>query len=184
MEPTPGNDQDKDQLPRHIKPRLSITQLEYMQDRVIYKMQLYDALADEQKWRYRTTSLISIILAPAVPVLINLGVDTIYPTILSLIVTIMVSVEKLFHFREHWRHYDEMAAFLRSEQLQFQTRAGEYAKRAAPQPAEAGPSEAEQKAQPDADGDAFQHFVTRIEQAISNERRETIEMRTTERSAA
>jgi hypothetical protein len=111
---------------------------------------------------YLATSLVGIVVAASVPAAINLGFDPVVPTILSLIVTILVSAEKLFHFREHWRNYDEMAAFLRSEQLQFQTGSSDYKDK-------------------DQDGDkAFCRLVTRVEQAISSERKDTIEMRTQE----
>ena len=157
---------DCDGQESHIKPKLKITPEEYMKDRVVYKINVYDELSKQQKRLYQVTSLVGIVLAASVPVIINLDkFDQRVPTVLSLIVTILVSMEKLFHFREHWRNYDEMAAFLRSEQLQFQTRAGEYKER-------------------DQDSDkAFDLFVTRIEQAISNERKDTIEMRTTETNA-
>ena len=157
---------DCDGQESHIKPKLKITPEEYMKDRVVYKINIYDELSKQQKRLYQATSLVGIVLAASVPVIINLDkFDQRVPTVLSLIVTILVSMEKLFHFREHWRNYDEMAAFLRSEQLQFQTRAGEYKEK-------------------DREGDkAFDLFVTRIEQAISNERKDTIEMRTTETNA-
>lgn len=165
MEATQVSTQENGKPGSHIKPQLSITPEEYMHDRVIYKMQVYDRLSKQQKLLYQTTSLVGIILAASVPVLINLGVDSIVPTVLSLIVTILVSVEKLFHFREHWRNYDEMAAFLRSEQLKFQTKAGEYARK------------------DDNSDPSFQKFVTRTERAIIDERKETIEMRTREDAA-
>lgn len=133
-----------------------------MKYRVVRKINVYDKLSKQQKFRYQVTSLFGIVLAASVPVSINLCDDPLVPTILSLIVTILISMEKLFHFREHWRNYDEMAAFLRSEQLQFQTGAGEY----------------EDKDK------AFSHFVTRVEQAISSERKDTIEMRTSEDNTA
>lgn len=58
-----------------------------------------------------------------------------------------------------------MAAFLRSEQLKFQTRAGEYARK------------------DDNSDPSFQKFVARTERAIIDERKETIEMRTREDTA-
>ena len=146
----------------HIKPTLSVTPDEYMKDRVVYKIELYAKLSKQQKLWYQLTSIIGIICAASVPVLINLGVNVALPTILSLAVTILVSFEKLFHFREHWRNYDAIAAFLRSEQLQFQTGAGVYKEKAS---------------KPD---DAFRLFVRRIEGGVKDERNDTIEMRTRE----
>jgi hypothetical protein len=146
----------------HIKPQLSISAEEYMKDRVVYKMDRYTRKSEQQKFWYQLTSIIAIVCSASVPVLINLGVPSIVPTVLSLIVTILVALEKLFHFREHWRNYDAIAAFLRSEQLQFQTLSGPYAEKGS------GPKE------------AFQIFVKKIEEGIKEERNDTIEMRTRE----
>lgn len=158
--------ENHDREDSHIKPQLAITPEEYMKDRVVYKICVYDQLSQQQKWLYLATSFAGIVLAASVPVLINLDFEPFVPTIISLIVTILVSIEKLFHFREHWRNYDEMAAFLRSEQVQFQTGAGAYQDK-------------------DQDKDrAFYRFVTRVEQAISNERKDTIGMRTRESDAS
>jgi hypothetical protein len=146
----------------HIKSVLSISPEEYMKDRVVYKIDVYTKKSEQHKSWYQLTSVLGIILASSVPVLINLDVNVIVPTVLSLVVTILVSLEKLFHFREHWRNYDAIAAFLRSEQLQYQTLSGVYKEKAG------NP------------GDAFQAFVRRIEEGIKDERNDTIEMRTRE----
>jgi len=146
----------------HIKPQLSISAEDYMKDRVVYKINLYAKKSAQQKFWYQLTSVLGIICAASVPVLINLGVGVTVPTLLSLVVTILVSLEKVFHFREHWRNYDAIAAFLRSEQLQFQTVSGVYKEKA-------GKPE-----------EAFRLFVRRIEEGIKEERNDTIEMRTRE----
>ena len=148
----------------HIKPELSVTSKEFMQDRVIYKMNAYTRLSSQYKLWYQLSSVVGIVCAATVPVLINLGSNTVVPTILSLIVTILLSLEKLFHFREHWRNYDAIAALLRSEQLQFQTKAGPY------------------RDKKDSE-EAFRLFVGRIEEAIKDERSDTITMRTKEMSS-
>jgi len=155
-------DQEKSSLETsHIKPTVSITPDEYMKDRVVYKINLYDKLSKRQKFWYQLTSVSGVVGAASVPVLINLGVNTALPTFLSLAVTILVSLEKLYHFREHWRNYDGIAAFLRSEQLQFQTLAGVYTETCKPD-------------------DAFRLFVKRVEGGVKDERNDTIEMRTRE----
>jgi hypothetical protein len=144
----------------HIKPDLRINPDQYMQDRVIYKMNEYVRASNRHKWWYRVTSAVAIVFAATVPVLINTSVPEIYPTILSLVVTVLVSFEKLFRFREHWRNYDAIAAQLRTEQLNFQTRSGPY---------QTGDETA-----------AINLFVKNIEERIQNERNETIQMRTRE----
>lgn len=140
---------------------LEISPEDYMRERVHYKMTRYGKISRKHRWFYYITSFASIVCAAIVPVLISLGNDFQLPaTILSLLVTIFVSVEKLFHFRQHWRNYDSIESFLRSEQLYFQTHSGVYDKKN--------------------EKDAFELFVRRIEDAIKNEREQTIEMRTQE----
>lgn len=140
---------------------IEISSANYMRERVHYKMKLYGKLAKKHRWFYYIASFTSIVCAAIVPVLISLGKDFQFSaTILSLMVTILVSMEKLFHFRQHWRNYDSIESFLRSEQLYFQTRSGVYDKKD--------------------ENEAFELFVRRIEDAIKNEREQTIEMRTQE----
>ncbi len=148
----------------HIKPDLRIEPNQYMQDRVIYKLKEYVRASNRHKWWYRATSAVAIVFAAAVPILINTSVPEIYPTVLSFIVTVLVSLEKLFRFREHWRNYDAIAAQLRKEQLNFQTRSGPY---------QTGDETA-----------AFNLFVKNVEERIQNERNETIGMRTNEPAPA
>ncbi len=147
----------------HISPALSISSQKYMEGRVVFKIKAYAKKSQQQKFWYQFTSFAAIVFGASVPVLINLGVDAIIPTILSLIVTILVSLEKLFHFREHWRNYDSIAAFLRTEQVQFQTQAGVYNRKRVKNQDE-----------------AFRLFVRRIEEGIKEERSDTIGMRTAE----
>jgi len=82
----------------------------------------------------------------------------IVPTLLSLFVTILVSLEGIFHLREHWKSYDLMKSFLREEACLYEAGAGAYKGKAA--------------------ADAFVLFVERVEEAIAKERAQTIEMRT------
>lgn len=140
---------------------LEISPEEYMKTRVHFKMDIYGKLSMKHRWFYYITSFASIVCAAIVPVLISLGNDyQLSATILSLMVTILVSMEKLFHFRQHWRNYDSIESFLRSEQVYFQTHSGVYDKKS--------------------EKEAFELFVRRIEDAIKNEREQTIEMRTQE----
>ena len=93
--------------------------------------------------------------------MVSAGKDlTLVVTILSLIVTILVSVEKLFGFREHWRSYDAVAASLHYEQLLFQTKAGVYG---------------EKKSTPE---QLFRLFVKRFEGLILEEKQLRIAMET------
>lgn len=144
----------------HIKSEMHISPDDYMQNRVVYKLKLYMKLANKQKIYYLSLSLIGIFLSAIVTVLINFSSSKFWPTALSMLVTVTVSVEKLFRFREHWANYDQIAAFLRSEQLKYQTKTGEYSDKKV---------DANQ---------AYATFVAKIERAIFNERMETIDMRT------
>ena len=145
----------------------------YLKCRVTYKIVVYGKLAKKQRLFYQILSLASIISAASVPALIKsrgceaytpLGCES-YAAILSVIVTILVALEKLFHFREHWRNYDSIESDLRSEQVLYQTRSGVY---------KTGTDKIK------TDADAFKLFVNRIEERIRNERADTIDMRTSE----
>lgn len=157
-------DEDSEAAEKKREELFEATELElkeYMRERVHFKMKVYTKLGNRHRWLYYITSFASIVCAAIVPVLISLGKDfQFHATVLSLLVTIFVSMEKLFHFRQHWRNYDSIASFLRSEQLYFQTKSGVYDKK-------------DEK-------EAFELFVRRIEDAIRNEREQTIEMRTQE----
>ena len=83
-----------------------------------------------------------------------------WATGLSLIVTILIGIRRIFHPREHWRNYDMISAMLRREEMTYSTKSGDYAKIA--------------------DSDRLNLLVNRIEKLITQEREETIIMRTTD----
>jgi hypothetical protein len=132
---------------------------DYLSTRVDFKTERYRSKGYRYRWWYLSTATIAAVSAAAVPVLINLTDNKLYPTLLSLLVTALVSLEGIFHFREHWKNYDLMKSFLRQEACLFQAKAGQYR---------------------DKDGsEAFRLLVERVEEAIAKERSQTIEMRTT-----
>lgn len=132
---------------------------EYLGTRVGHRIEAYRRKGNFYRYTYLTMASVSAIAAATVPVLINLDqVDTLYPTLLSLVVTVLVSLEGLYHFREHWKNYDLMKTYLRQETCLFQARAGHY--------------------RGCDDQQAFTSFVERIEDAIAKERSQTINMRT------
>ena len=132
---------------------------EYLKTRVDFKTEAYRRKGERYRWGYLITASVAAIAAAAVPVFINLnGVPSIVPTLLSLLVTILVTLEGLFHLREHWKNYDLMKSFLRQEACLFEAGAGAYRDKAP--------------------HDAFVLLVERVEDGIAKERTQTIEMRT------
>lgn len=132
---------------------------EYLHTRVDFKTEAYRAKGSRYRWGYLTMACTSAIAAATVPVLINLKqIPSIYPTLLSLLVTVLVGLEGILHFREHWKNYDLMKSFLRQEACLFQAGAGAYRGKVA--------------------ADAFKLLVERVEEEISKERAQTIQMRT------
>lgn len=131
---------------------------QYLETRVDFKTEAYRRKGERYRWSYLITTTVAAIAAAAVPVLINLDVPKIAPTLLSLLVTILVSIEGIFHLREHWKNYDLMKSFLRQEACLFQAKGGAYRNK---QPNE-----------------AFILLVERVEDGIAKERAQTIEMRT------
>jgi hypothetical protein len=132
---------------------------DYLRTRVDFKTEAYRAKGMRYRWGYLAMACTSAVAAATVPVLINLkGVPSIYPTLLSLLVTVLVGLEGIVHFREHWKNYDMMKSFLRQEACLFQATAGAYRGKSA--------------------SDAFMLLVERVEEEISKERAQTIQMRT------
>lgn len=124
-----------------------------------FKTEAYRTKGERYRWCYLIMASVSAIAAATVPVLINLkDVSSIYPTVLSLLVTIAVGLEGIFHWREHWKNYDLMKSFLRQESFLFHAEAGAYH----------GKTRQE----------SFVLFVERIEEEIAKERAQTIQMRT------
>jgi hypothetical protein len=96
------------------------TLCEYLKTRVDFKTDAYTRKGERYRWGYLITTTTAAIAAATVPVLINLdNVSPIVPTLLSLLVTILVSIEGIFHLREHWKNYDLMKSFLRQEACMF-----------------------------------------------------------------
>jgi len=132
---------------------------DYLRTRVDFKTEAYRAKGARYRWTYLILTSVSAIAAATVPVLINLQeVPDIYPTLLSLLVTIIVGLEGVFHFREHWKNYDLMKSSLRQEACLYQAGGGAYRGKEA--------------------AEAFVLLVERVEEAIAKERAQTIEMRT------
>ena len=143
----------------HASPYSAANVEDYLKTRVDFKTEAYRAKGEHYRLGYLTMACTSAVAAATVPVLINLeGVPPIFPTLLSLLVTILVGFEGIIHFREHWKNYDLMKSFLRQEACLFQARAGTYRGRD--------------------EGEAFVLLVERVEDAISKERAQTIQMRT------
>lgn len=156
---------DVPNMPTESVPYNAKTPEDYLRTRVDYKTEAYRKKGERYRWGYLIMASFAAIAAAAVPVLINVpDMPKLYPTLLSLLVTILVSLEGLFHMREHWKNYDLMKSFLRQEACLFQARAGVYH----------GKEEQE----------AFVLLVERVEEEIAKERAHTIEMRTARSSEA
>jgi hypothetical protein len=137
---------------------LDVNPAQYLQERVDFKIDLYQRLSRQQKIRYYVVSVLTIILAASVPVAVNVSAGRLAPTAISLLLIILVGLEKLFLFREHWKNYDLAEESLRKEKYLFLARAGGYA----------GKGEDE----------AFRILVENFEERIHEERAGTIEART------
>lgn len=137
---------------------------EYIQDRLQYKMNHYYKKGQRFRIYYSIVAVLIAVSAAAVPVLVNLdfrimNIDPkIWATVFSLLVSIGVAIQEIFHFREHWRNYNLIDSNLRNEEMLFSMSAGAYADK-----------QREEK---------NKIFVQRVEELIKDERWETINMRT------
>jgi hypothetical protein len=148
-----------------LEVNFSLTPEKYFKERVNEKISAYTRLSRIYRVCYLVTGSLSIISSAAVPVLINansLLLSERYATFVSLFVTILVSLERLFRFREYWRNFDFAEEALKREKYLFQARSGEYDRKN--------------------DEDAFQLFVKRFEEQIRQERLQTLDDRTRDSS--
>lgn len=130
---------------------------EYFKDRVERKILRYEQKAKGFKWLYWTLAVVGAVCAAIVPAIIH--EEPVAATAVSLVVTIVVALQGIFHPREHWRNYDLITSALRQEEMLFSTSTGDYATQ--PDPAK-----------------RFKLLVQRVEALIAKERAETITMRT------
>jgi hypothetical protein len=123
----------------------------------------YNNKADHAKWGYLGIRVFSVVAGGAVPILVNLDIPGKilgYPapralvTLLSFLVMIALSLEKVFHYGEQWKNYLSTEQKLWQERSQFHSRIGEYS----------GLDDAR----------AFSLFVEKVEGAIRWERRATL----------
>jgi hypothetical protein len=150
----------KTSLDREGKTIQVITPEQYFHERVEEKIRAYTRLSRIYRAAYLVIGTVSIVASSLVPVLINttdtllVSYPRVLPTLLSLVVTILVAVEKLFRFREYWRNFDTAEESLKREKFMYQARTGEYDNKS--------------------DDDAFATFVKRFEEKIKLERMQSL----------
>ena len=139
----------------------SMSQEEYIDERLNQFKEWYDKKATNAKKLYQRMRAVTVIGGAVVPVLINLPIKhvEIVATIISLLVLVLISLESVFHFREQWKNYRATEQLLAKEYFNFATAEGPY-------------RELEEK-------EAFLSFVDRVENAIASENASTLNVMTT-----
>ena len=149
-----------DQKPRKYG---TMTQEEYIEERLNQFRAWYDVKATRAKKIYQWMRSITVVGGAIVPVLINLKVEcfdiTFITTAISLIVVIFVSLESVFHFREQWKNYRATEQLLAKEYFNYVTAEGFYRTKQ--------------------EDEAFLDFVDRVENAIASENASTLNVMTT-----
>lgn len=145
--------------PPDIESRIERKPEDYLKDRLQYKINSYVRKGSNFRVMYWIMASFAAIGSVTVPALINIGnVPDWIPTLISLCVAAVVSLESIFHPRELWRNYDMIAAGLREEEMRFSTKSEPYDK--------------------SADSDPFHLLVKNVEDRIREERVDTIGLRT------
>ena len=139
----------------------SLTQEEYIDERLNQFREWYDKKAVRAKKLYQWMRATTVVGGAVVPVLINLPIKHIdlATTLISLIVVILISLESVFHFREQWKNYRATEQLLAKEYFNFVAAEGPYR------------NQEEQE--------AFLNFVDRVENAIASENASTLNVMTT-----
>ena len=103
---------------------------EYMKQRVDQFQQWYDGKAVKAKsafLRVRTTAVVGAVLVPVITnVSIHQEYRTVATTVISLMVSIVVALDSVYHFGDQWRNYRSTEQFLSREKFLFQTGEGPY----------------------------------------------------------
>ena len=139
----------------------SLTQEEYIDERVNQFREWYDKKASRAKKLYQWMRAITVVGGALVPVMINLPIRYIdvATTLISLLVVVLISLESVFHFREQWKNYRATEQLLAKEYFNFVAAEGPY-------------RDQDEK-------EAFLGFVDRIENAIASENASTLNVMTT-----
>ena len=149
-----------DQTPRKFG---TMTQEEYIEERLNQFRAWYDVKASSAKKVYLRMRTVTVVGGAAVPVLVNLKFDTfninLITTLVSLLVVVLVSLESVFHFREQWKNYRATEQLLAKEYFNYVTAEGAYRNKV--------------------EADAFLDFVDRVENAIASENASTLNVMTT-----
>ena len=105
---------------------------EYISQRVEDMRQWYDGKASESKKMYLNIRTIAVAGAVIVPVLANVTIpgigayQTLPTTLVSLMVSLAVALDSVFHFGDQWKNYRSSEQFLKSEVFLFRTGEGVY----------------------------------------------------------
>jgi hypothetical protein len=133
---------------------------DYVQQRVMQFIEWYDKKAVSAKsiyLRFRTTSVVGALIVPIAANLSFVGYDpykTFVVTAVSLLVSMSVALDGVYHFGDQWKNYRSTEQFLSRERFLFQTGEGPY-----------------RGVAPD---DAFLLFVERCEGQIASENSATL----------
>lgn len=134
--------------------------ISYANERVSFNIIKYRWKAKMCRNIYLYTNLLGILFSSAVPILINLKINQLVPTVISFLVVVVVSLEKVFHFRDRWKNYQTTEESLRKELYLVETKSGKYK----------GKNYEEQ----------FDLLVSSVELIIEQERKDTIVVRSAE----
>jgi hypothetical protein len=103
---------------------------EYIKQRVDQFIGWYDKKAVKMKGAYLKIRTLAVVGALLVPVAANLTVQGYEPyktaatTIISLLVSIVVALDSVYHFGDQWRNYRSTEQLLSREEVLFQTGEG------------------------------------------------------------
>ena len=125
----------------------------------------YDRTAARMKRRHLQTRAAAAIGAVLIPVVANLPwevtlgamsfhVSTVASSLIGLMVALILALDGVFHFKEQWQNYRGTEQYLLSQKFRFENRVDEY--------------------QSLSEEDAFKLFVSRVEKAILDENRVTL----------
>jgi hypothetical protein len=100
---------------------------QYLEERWQQQRDYYSKQSAKNKRWYQRLLLFSTVGALMVPVLLNIaGVPKLVPTILSLLVSVALAVEVVYHYGDNWRSFRQTLEALKIERVLFESEVDPY----------------------------------------------------------
>ncbi len=87
---------------------------EYIEERIKGQIKYFEKKSPLMKWHYYAFAFLAAVGAILTPVIVNVAKDSIWGTIVSIVVATSIAINELFKFKDKWLLYRGSAEYLNS----------------------------------------------------------------------